>query len=199
MFFISAAAVPLQNSKPWEYSRTISGIKIYQRDGMTDGTFEFLAITTINSSADPILKTVLDIPANRYWMADCIQSELIAGSDSGEVIAYYVTAPPWPVGKRDSIIRIKKITQSGRTTFMMSSLGKDEAGKYKPFNPEYVRIYEMEGTVTLEETSPGWTEVKFSVAGESGGKVPAFIVRMGGWTIPYKTLSGLKKFLFAKK
>jgi hypothetical protein len=195
LVFSSSFARPLDNSKPWEYSRTISGIRIYQRAGATDGIFEFLAVTSIEKSADPILKTVLDIPANRYWMANCIQSEYLAGLNTGEVIAYYVTAPPWPVSKRDSIIRIRKSSEQGRITFTMSSLGRGEAEKYKTLNPEYVRIYEMEGIVTLEETNPGSTEVKFSVAGESGGNVPGFIVRMGGWTIPYKTLSGLKKYI----
>jgi len=185
---------PLKNNNPWKYSRTLSGIKIFHRDGVTDGLFEFLAMTTISVPADTLYKTVLDIPSNRYWMADCIHSEYLAKINSTEIIAYYITAPPWPVSKRDTIIRIKTGKTSGIKTFTLSALPEGEAEKYKSRNSDYVRIYRMDGTVTLEETAPGITEVKFSAAGESGGSVPGFIVRMGGWTIPYKTLSGLKKY-----
>ena len=194
LLFTSIIAVPVHNDKPWEYSRTISEVKIFQRPGLTEGIFEFLAIASLNVSPESIKKTVLDIPTNRYWMADCIHSEYIEKSNSGEVIAYYITAPPWPVSKRDSIIRIKTVTESGRTIFRMSSLPKGEAEKYKSVNPDYVRIYTMEGEVTLNETAPGQTEVKFSAAGESGGNVPDFVVRMGGWVIPFKTLTGLRKY-----
>jgi len=194
LLFSAIIAVPVQNNKPWEYSRTISDVKIFQRPGITKGIHEFLAITLLNISSASIKKIVMDIPANRYWMADCIHSEYIAELNTGETIAYYITAPPWPVSKRDSIIKIKTVTESGRTIFRMSSLSKGEAEKYKSLHPDYVRIYTMEGEVTLSENGNGQTEVKFSAAGESGGDVPDFIVRMGGWVIPFKTLTGLRKY-----
>ncbi len=195
LLFSSTIGAPVQNNKPWVYSRTISDVKMYHRAGMTEGIFEFLAITSINKASSSIKNIILDIPSNRYWMADCIHSEYLTGTKSGEVIAYYITAPPWPVSKRDSVIKIKSAEVSGRAIFRMSSLTKGEAEKYKAVNPGYVRIYTMEGEVTLEEKSPGTTEVKFSAAGESGGNVPDFIVRMGGWVIPFKTLTGLRKYL----
>ncbi len=188
--------------KSWEYSRTISGIKIFHRAGKSDGLFEFLAITSINSPSGPITSAVLDIPSNRYWMADCVYSGEVARISTSEIIAYYITAPPWPVSRRDSLIRIKTSEDAGRRIFTLRSLKRGDAEKYKSVNPDYVRIYEMEGTVTLEEINPSLTEIRFSVAGESGGYVPDFIVRMGGWVIPYKTLSGLKKYInssFPKK
>lgn len=194
LIFSSIASAPVKNDKPWEYSRTISRVKIFQRAGITEGIFEFLAITSLNISVSSIKKIVLDISTNRYWMADCVHSEYIGKTDSGEVIAYYITAPPWPVSRRDSIIRIKTVTESGRTIFRMSSLPRGEAEKYKSLNPDYVRIYTMEGEVTLSETGKEQTEVKFSAAGESGGDVPDFVVRMGGWVIPFKTLTGLRKY-----
>jgi len=195
LIFYSITVTAIQNNKPWEYSRTISNVKMYQRAGMAEGIFEFLAITSISKDSSSIRNIILDIPSNRYWMADCIHSEYITGTNSAEVIAYYITAPPWPVSKRDSVIKIKSSSLSGRTIFTMSSLSKGEAEKYKSINTEYVRIYTMEGEVKLEETSPGMTEVKFSAAGESGGNVPDFVVKMGGWVIPFKTLTGLRKYI----
>lgn len=190
----SITAAPVKNNKPWEYSRTISDVKIYHRTGTTTGIFEFMALTTLNIPPDSIQKIVMDIPNNRHWMADCVHSEYITKTESGEIIAYYITAPPWPVSRRDSIIKIKSETVSGRTIFTMSSLPKGEAEKYKAVNPDYVRIYIMEGEVTLNTVNEGQTEVKFSAAGESGGDVPHFIVKMGGWVIPFKTLTGLRKY-----
>jgi hypothetical protein len=169
-------------------------VKIYQRPGSENGIFEFMAITTLKISSDLIQKIVMDIPNNRRWMADCVHSEYIAKTESGEIIAYYITAPPWPVSRRDSIIKIKSETVSGGTVFTMSSLPKGEAEKYKAVNPDYVRIYRMESEVTLNEIKKEQTEVKFSAAGESGGDVPHFIVKMGGWVIPFKTLTGLRKY-----
>jgi tellurite resistance-related uncharacterized protein len=189
----SITAAPINNN-PWEYSRTISDVKIFQRPGSANGIFEFLAITTLNIPRTSIERIVMDIPSNRHWMADCVHSEYITKTESGEIIAYYITAPPWPVSRRDSIIKIKSETVSGRTIFTMSSLPKGEAEKYKSVNPEYVRIYIMDGEVTLNEIDEKQTEVKFSAAGESGGDVPHFIVRMGGWVIPFKTLTGLRRY-----
>ncbi len=190
---------PPQNLKPWVYSRTISDIKIFHRDGTDNGIFEFLAITKINRSSEHIAKIISDIPSNRFWMADCIHSELLAQISSNEVIAYYITSPPWPLSIRDTVVRIKITRESGITIFTISSIPEGDAEKYKPADPDNVRIYAMSSRVTLEETIPGWTEVRFSVAGESGGNVPDFMVRLGGWTIPYKTLSGIQKFLTSKE
>lgn len=197
LIFLSSplfAGLP-DNSKPWEYSRIISGIEIFLRSGSDKGIFEFLAVTSINQPADPVAKTVLDIPSNRYWMADCIYSENLVKLSSDEVIAYYITSPPWPISKRDSVIRIRWEKNAGYTTIRMNSLPRGDAEKYKELNPDFVRIYSMEGSVILEEKNPGQTEIKFSAAAESGGNFPDLLVKMGGWIIPYKTLSGLKKFI----
>lgn len=193
LIFSSLTASPVNNN-PWEYSRTISDVKIFQRPGSADGIFEFLAITTLNVPRPDLQKIIMDIPNNRYWMADCVHSEFIIKTAGGEIIAYYITAPPWPVSRRDSVIKINYETVSGRTIFKMNSLPKGEAERYRAVNPGNVRIYNMDGEVMLNEINSRQTEVRFSAAGESGGNVPHFIVRMGGWVIPFKTLTGLRRY-----
>jgi hypothetical protein len=192
---VTSLSYPNSNKRPWEYSKTLNEIKIFKRPGADENLYEFLATVTISRPLNSILDTIKDTPSNKYWMADCIHSELLKKTGDDEIICYYITAPPWPLDKRDTLIKIKIIKEKGQTKLLMNSLDQAESGKYKKINPEYVRIYRMEGEVSLREIDSETTEVQFSAAGEPGGIVPDFMVRLGGWIIPYKTLSGLKKYI----
>ncbi len=179
----------------WQYRRTLSEVKIFHRDSNIPGIHEFLATTVIESTPEKIESIVLDINSNSRWMSDCILSLPLQRFASGEIIAYYVTAPPWPVGKRDSVVKIIRSYSKGKIVFTMSSLPEGTAESYMPVNPSCVRIYRMEGSVILESAKGGSTEIRLSVAGAPGGYVPGFIIDLGGWMIPYKTLTGLKRFI----
>lgn len=195
--FILLVLMPLsagEESGGWNYRRNISGIKIYQRDRQIPGIHEFLAVTVINSPPAKIAAIVLDINSNSRWMSDCVLSLPLQRLDSGDIIAYYVTVPPWPAAMRDSVVRISKAYSKGGIFFTMSSLPEGIAESYRPINTECVRIYRMEGSVTLKSRTSGSTEIHFSVSGDPGGYVPGFIIDLGGWMIPYKTLTGLKRF-----
>ncbi|HPJ36135.1 MAG TPA: START domain-containing protein [Spirochaetota bacterium] len=178
-------------------SKKTEGITVYQSDG--EGEHRFLGITTIDETALNIFKIAGDVKNNKYWMADCIHSELVEKISENEFIAYYITKPPWPVSKRDSIISVKMVRESdSRLLVRMKALPEGEAEKYIKKRSDYVRIYKMTGSVELNENK-GVTEVRFSVSGGPGGRVPDFIVRWGGWRIPYKTLSGLRAYVLGKK
>lgn len=195
IFIFIVLPVTLFSGDLWDIARDDNGITVYQRSDKTTGDEQFLAITTVDAGSEKILAVVKDINSNRYWMADCIYSEMKLQVSDSEFIAYYVTKPPWPVEKRDSVVRIR-IKRISRYNILieMNSLPEGEAGRYVSKVPDMVRIYRMNGFVGLTENS-GKTEVRFGVSGEAGGDVPGFIVRWGGWRIPYSTLDGLRNFV----
>jgi len=197
IIIILAARVELYPQSGWSLSKKGDGITVYQADA--SGDHQFLGVSGINERAVNIFNIAGDVKNNKYWMADCIHSELVEKISDNEFIAYYITKPPWPVSKRDSVIRVKMVRKSDFSFFVrMTALREGEAERYIKKNRAYVRIYSMTGSVELNEKN-GSTEVMFSVSGGPGGRVPDFIVRWGGWRIPYKTLSGLRTYIFAEK
>jgi len=183
----------------WRMTKNDNGVVVYQRTDAGSDSERFLGIAAIDETARNIFTITGDISSNRYWMADCIHSELIKKISDNEVVAYYITRPPWPVTRRDSVIGIKFKRISGyRFRLDMNALPEGEAEKFVRKDPGMVRIYSMSGFVDIEENS-GKTGIRFGVTGGPGGKVPDFIVRWGGWRIPYKTLVGLRTFVMSKK
>ncbi|HRX46901.1 MAG TPA: hypothetical protein P5120_05230, partial [Spirochaetota bacterium] len=176
----------------------LNEIAVYQRSGSGADAEQFLGIMSIKETAQKIFAITGDISSNRFWMADCIHSELIQKISENEVIAYYITSPPWPVSKRDSVIRIKYRRINGyKFRVDMNALTEGEAEQYVMKNPGMVRIYRMNGFVDIDENE-GETGIRFGVTGGPGGKVPDFIVKWGGWRIPYNTLEGLRNFVIFK-
>lgn len=182
----------------WHLTKNDNGIAVYQRSQRGADAEQFLGIIFIEETAQKIFTIIGDVSSNRYWMADCIHSELIKKISDNEVIAYYITNPPWPVTKRDSVIRIKFNRISGyKFRLDMNALPEGEAEQFVRKDSGMVRIYKMSGFVDIEEKN-GKTGVRFGVTGGPGGKVPDFIVKWGGWRIPYNTLEGLRNFVIFK-
>lgn len=197
LLLITAEAVV--SEELWRLTRNNDGILIYQRTGGGSDSEQFIGITSIDATAREIFTISGDISTNRYWMADCTRSDLVKIISENEVIAYYVTEPPWPVTKRDSVIRIRfNIIRGDKFRVEMSSLPEGEAERYVIRDSRMVRIYSMQGFVDIDGKG-GKTDIRFGVTGGPGGIVPDFIVRWGGWRIPYNTLSGLRSFIMLKK
>lgn len=199
IIFLLLIPVAVNCESLWHLTKNDNGIAVYQRSGKNADEEEFLGIIFIEETAQKIFAITGDVSTNRYWMADCIHSEVIKKISDKEVIAYYITKPPWPVTKRDSVIRVKFIRiNGGKFRLEMNALPEGEAEQFVRKDPGMVRIYTMSGFVDIEENS-GKTGIRFGVTGGPGGRVPDFIVRWGGWRIPYNTLKGLRKFVLFKK
>jgi len=197
IFFLLISVSALSESL-WTLTKNLNEIAVYQRSGSGADAEQFLGIMSIKETAQKIFAITGDISSNSFWMADCIHSELIQKISENEVIAYYITSPPWPVSKRDSVIRIKYRRINGyKFRVDMNALTEGEAEQYVMKNPGMVRIYRMNGFVDIDENE-GETGIRFGVTGGPGGKVPDFIVKWGGWRIPYNTLEGLRNFVIFK-
>ncbi len=203
IIIITAALLPLHTEAAednWELTKNSSGVKIFQRENKTTGIYEFLGITSINKSYESIFNIVNDVTTNKYWMADCTHSSLVKKDGRNSFIAYYITSPPWPVEKRDSVISVtvRPDRKNNLIKVTMKSLNKDESVKLVKKSPSLVRVEHMDGYVILKKTGTSQAEVRFFVSGSPGGNVPDFIARWGGWMIPYKTLTGLKEYISSK-
>ncbi len=198
LIFLLLFSEGVHSESQWKLTKNRNGISVYQRSGEVADAEQFLGTITIEETAQNIFAITGDVGSNRYWMADCIHSELIKKISDNEVIAYYITSPPWPVTRRDSVIKIK-FNRIGGDKFRvdMNALSEGEAEQYVGKKSGMVRIYKMSGFVDIEEKS-GKTGIRFGVSGGPGGKVPDFIIRWGGWRIPYNTLEGLRNFVMLK-
>jgi len=183
----------------WQLTKNDNGIVVYQRGNEEINSGQFIGDISLDEKAQTTFNSIKDISSNRHWMADCIHSELIKKISDNEVIAYYITEPPWPLSRRDSIISIKfnKI-YTDKFSVDMRSLSEGEAEHYVKKNSRIVRIYQMDGFFDISEKN-GKTDIRFSATGGPGGNVPYFLVRWGGWRIPYNTLYGLMLFIQFKK
>ena len=178
----------------WQMTKKDDGIVVYQKDDDSSDLKQFMGIMSINVSPKRVFDIIRDTSSNRFWMADCIHSEMVARISDTEIIAYYITSPPWPVDRRDSLIRIRfTAMEQGKFRIDMNSLRAGEAELYVIKKPDTVRIYRMNGFFGIEEKQ-GKSEIVFCATGEAGGAVPDFLVRWGGWRIPYNTLTGLRTF-----
>lgn len=186
-----------ESAGPWEFDGEKDGIRLFSRTLETSSIREFRSTALIEASLEKILRHIRDIREGKRWMADCIHSELLLQPRPNEYIAYYITAPPWPVQKRDAVLRIQVSHRSGsdRARIHIRTVRAARAQKLRRTNPAFIRVRRFEGGVSLKRVAPEKTLVEFTLMGDPGGSIPEFLINWGGGRIPLESIRGLRALI----
>lgn len=182
---------------PWEFDGEKEGIRLYSRSRKTTSIREFRSTAIIKASLTNILKHIRNVREGKQWMADCVHSELLVRPGPNHYIAYYITAPPWPVQKRDAVLRIRVSHSPGSAVARISirTVQPQRASLLQPTRPAFIRVRRFEGAVILKRIVAEKTLVEFTLMGDPGGSVPEFIINWGGGRIPMESIRGLRRLM----
>ena len=174
----------------WKLVKDVDGIQIFKRDFFDSTIDEFKATTFINISVEIINEVLLDVSAQREWMAFNKDVSIVEKNKDGFVF-YHVLDMPWPVADRDVIIK----------TIMFSDVLNGEYLSYfsavddlcKPVSSDNIRIKQMTGKWYFKRISKDLSYFVCQMHIEPGGKLPVFIINKFSKNIAFLNIKAFKK------
>ena len=176
-----------QDIGEWELEKDKKGIKVYTRAQEGWPIKGFRAETSIKSSKEDFIQTVLNADAFTEWMKDMKSSKNIEVTDNDTVITYYVIDIPWPMQDRDAVGTMSR-REEDNTTFIEVSILND----YLPEYPKLVRMKRSLGYWSVTETSENNLDIVYQFIADPEGNVPGWIANLFLVDGPYETLANLR-------
>jgi len=191
--FITVFSMQGFSQNNWEIDKNKDGIKVYTR-ALKDSDFKsFKAVIEVSASSDEIIKILKNADAYTKWYGYTKTSKLL--KTKNEIQYNYVeTIFPWPYENRDMVYKmsIKKYS-SGAVKVLLKGLPN-----YFPEKKGIVRMKKAEGYILLKPKN-GKTEIIFYMQIDPGGNIPSWLANNSIASLPFETLSGLRKILKERK
>lgn len=174
----------------WKLALNKDGIKVYLADTEDSKLKQFKATVFINASPAAISAAVCDLENNYKWFDSVEKAKLISRNNANDFEYTQVINVPFPLDNRLMVTRcqVKKLA-NGVIRLEVNETDTEVANADK-----YVRMPLMRGYWHLTPENGG-TQITYSFIADPGGSVPTWLVNQFIADGPYKTLSGLRKYL----
>jgi hypothetical protein len=182
-----------KRKKPdWKLERKQEGVTVYIRKVEDSPVLQVRAVKRIKTSLSALVALIKDSQGRQRWIYKNKSAKQLEQRSDFEWINYKEMNAPWPVSNRDMIVH-SKLSQDPETyTVRIDSVGVPD------FLPKKKRIVRVPKLVTSWEFIPqkdGMVEVRFKLAIELGGRLPAWLVNTSIDRGPYETILGMDKFV----
>ncbi len=184
----SASAAP---EGGWLPAKDADGVRVFLRRQGDSPFLAFKGVTRVDADLKTILALFHNTDSHPRWMAGTISA---TGKDVGESgrVVHNRSAYPWPVAKRDVIIRSKAHVEPDSGALIIDFLS---APDLLPHEADYVRIEKLQGLWQLRPLDGNRTEVTYQIHLDPGGWVPAWLFNRIIADIPLDTLQNLAREL----
>jgi len=191
--FITIFSIQGFSQNNWEIDKNKDGIKVYTRAEKGSDFKSFKAVMEVNASSDEIIKILKNADAYTKWYGYTETSKLLK-TENGVQYNYVETIFPWPYENRDMVYKmsIKKYS-SGAVKVLLKGLPN-----YFPEKKGIVRMKKAEGYILLKPKN-GKTEIIYVFHSEPGENIPSWLANNSIASLPFETLSGLRKILKERK
>ena len=182
----------LQAENPWNLSKEEDGIQVYVRNTSGSAVKSFKGSMTVKTSLSSLVAVFDDAPSYPRWLHNCKSARTLKDVSDHEAYNYVVTAMPWPVANRDTIIH-SQLTQNKSSKQVQVKL-LAEPNYLKP-KRGIVRIKTMVGRWVLTPVSKGKINVVYEMSVDPGGNIPKWLVNAMAVDLPFYTLQKIRKIV----
>ncbi len=180
----------LGGDEGWELVKDKKGIKVFLRKTPLSPVKVFKSNMTLDVNLATVFGFLYDEQRYVDWMILCNKVEVLDFISKEEQIIYIVNKPPWPVSKRDGIMRRKiyRDPSDGSIYLEMCSMPT-----FIPEKKGHVRVPLMIGYGKMRPISDNKVEITYEILVDPGGWVPKWLVNMQVVATPYFTLRNMQK------
>lgn len=165
-------------------------IQVYTRDYPGSALKEFRGVMRVKTRLSSLVALIEDHRVAPQWIHQCRALDIIERSSADEILFYMVTAAPWPVQDRDSVV-LSKLTQHPETLTVRIDM-QVQNGVF-PVSDDMVRITDMAGYWQFSPQKDGWVEVIYQVHANPGGGIPGWLINSLVVDTPFQTLKNMQK------
>ncbi len=179
-----------QEAAGWKALETKNGISVSEREVGGDALPIYRGKTRVTGPISEVLGVILDDTRSKEWAKDVSEAKVLRVVDGTTTIVYSRSEQPWPVRDRDMVMkRTVEVVEPGTVYRVKLTCLQQE----KPEVAKVVRIRDCESSFVLRKVDDSQTDVEFQMRVEPGGNHPEWAVRRASKSVPYDTLSGLRK------
>jgi hypothetical protein len=190
IFFILPINLNNVYGSEWELVKEADGIKVFKRNFVNSSIDEFKAVTIIDTSVEIINEVLLDVSAQKEWMAFNKEVSLIEKNEDGFVF-YHVLDMPWPVANRDVVIKTIMFSDMLNGLYLSYFFAVNNFSKLA--TSDNIRIKQMKGKWYFKRISKNKTYFACQMHIEPGGKLPSFIINQFSENIAFLNIKAFKK------
>lgn len=175
----------------WSLEEDKEGIKVYTRSREGSSIKEFKGVITLEASLSQLVAILKDNSIVPKWMYRTSSGKLISQVNDWEWENYFQNYFPWPLGKRDMALHFKMSQGADKKIVLAMTCIPDAM---KPV-PDYTRIKDADGEITLTPLGNGKVEVTYQFFADPDTFVPSFLINALVTDTPYNTLLNLRELL----
>jgi hypothetical protein len=189
----TAAAV----DAPWQlrHEDPATGIRVWLRE-RAGQTPAFRATMPLQARLSTLAAVLLDSSRTQDWVYRARQAVLLESFGPARGVSLVVTAMPWPLADRESIVAWQ-MTQDPQT--LVVTMAGHAVPHALPTAPGRVRMPAFESRWQLTPQPDGLVEVVFEGHADLGGNLAQPPLRdfvgLAAWQAPWHTLRGLREIV----
>lgn len=167
-------------------------IRVYTRINADSPLKEFRGVMQVQSRLTALVALIEDHHRAPDWIHQCRAIDIIERHNHEEILFYMVTAAPWPVKDRDSVVH--SLLQQDPDTYTVR-IDMQVRNDIFPISDDMVRISNMQGFWQFRPLAEGWVEVTYQVHADPGGGIPGWLINSLVVDTPYYTLRNMQKLV----
>lgn len=175
----------------WQKVLSKQNIDVYTRAVTGSECHEFKGETIIDAPRDICVGVLKDVSSQTRWMPNTNTAKLVRALGDMSDVLYHVTAMPWPLQDRDSVVQRDFLPEPGAMIVNFRAVTDAKA----PETKTNLRIKEVTGQWIFRAIDDSHTHVTYSMRCNPGGNIPISIVNMMSTSLPYETLLGMKQMV----
>jgi len=157
-------------------------------DERTALPIEVEVVGDIDAPLLAVRAVLLDLEGFSRWYPATKEFRVLRRPERDMALVYGVQALPWPVGDRDYVVEYR--WRDEPDAFVLLAIAQRDA---EPPSPEgVVRVERMRTEWRIEAVPGGGTAVRYRYEGDTGGRLPAWVARLGWRSSTPRVIDGLR-------
>ncbi len=187
-FFILALTLRAHPAEDWVLELDKEGVRVYtQLDGVSPYK-QVKVTTTINASAEDVMKILVAFSQYKTWMHHVSQSYLINQSDSATYFVFTLEDAVWPMQDRYQVSKVSVEESSSAATVRFRTV-QDYIDK----RTDAIQIKQCEGYWSVKDRPNHQCTLEYVLIQNPGGHVPPWLANFNSIENPYQSVVRLKQ------
>lgn len=191
-FLFSTFTFTAHSQYNWKLSKDKDGIKVFESETKNSDFKSIKVEYVMQGTYDKLMAVLNDVSHQKDWAYSYKTSYVLTRNSPFDFYYYTETSIPWPMSNRDDVIHMTMIKDSMNRFLKVTAVG---VPKYVPEKNGIVRIPKL--LINWYVTMPSSTTISivYTIEGEPGGSVPAWLANMFADKGPYESFKKLSEIL----
>jgi hypothetical protein len=168
----------------WEFRVDHKSIKIYSSKMQGSQVLGFKGETVFDASLKKLISLFHDFGSYNKWVHQLSEMQVLHQSDELDYVVRQVLNTPWPLPKREMIVRTAlHASEEGALALTMTGIPD-----YAPSRPDFHRVRDARGVWILMPMGNGKVHVTFVMHLDPGSDIPPALSNAALFEVPFYSL-----------